>query len=180
MPARDMAAYMRKRRARQKAERKAAERGQPVIDKALSRSAILKASEGELAAVRRKAAAIGRGAVITKTGERLDVLSRDAFEARHRPPAPPSPRSTFAIGGRPGPGLVPQGPGMPLPPDLAAVSQYTRFQENTVAMLAALAARVDAQEREIAALKAADADRKANAHHFAGALFNLMRAAIGG
>ena len=95
------------------------------------------------------------------------------------PPASP-PRSMLAIGGKPGRGLVPQGRGMALPPDLAAVSQFSRFQENTLAMLAALAARVDAQEQEIAALKAADADRKANAINVAGAFFNLIRVAIGG
>jgi hypothetical protein len=45
MPARDMTSYMRARRARQKAEREAAE---PVVDAALPRDAIMKASDREL------------------------------------------------------------------------------------------------------------------------------------
>jgi hypothetical protein len=120
MPARDMAVYMRARRARQKAEREAAE---PVVDAALPRDAIMKASDRELKSIWAKAAAIGPGAVITKTHGRLDVLSRAAFEtrdntsplpsravARYEPPAAP-PRSMVAIGGKPGHGLIPQGSG---------------------------------------------------------------------
>jgi len=82
-------------------------------------------------------------------------------------PAPPStpaaPRpSMIAIGGRAGPGLVPQGPGYPAPPDIAAVSAFTKWQTNTETMLAALAARSDAQDRRIAALEAREAQRAAN------------------
>jgi hypothetical protein len=56
----DPAAYMRARRARQKAEREAV----------------------ELATVRAKVAAIGPGAVITKTAGRFDAVARETFEAR--------------------------------------------------------------------------------------------------
>src|SRR6185437_1585444 len=86
---------------------------------------------------------------------------RDAAPPRAAAPAPPAPRSMFVVGGKPGRGLVPQGPGYAAPPDLAAVSQFTRFKENTATMLAALAARADAQDRRIAALEAAAAARKA-------------------
>ena len=61
--------------------------------------------------------------------------------------------STPAIGGRPGPGLLDCGPGYPLPPDQFVASPYGRWQANVEAMLAALAAKNDAQERRIAALE---------------------------
>jgi hypothetical protein len=145
MPARDMAAYMRQRRARQKAEREATE---PVVDAAIPRNALLKESDKDLSLMWAKAAAIGQGAVITKTHGRLDVLSRAAFEARqntsppssrsapstrsgavarYEPPAAP-PRSMVAIGGQPGHGLIPQGRGYALPPDLAFVSPFALKQ----------------------------------------------------
>ena len=177
MPARDMAAYMRKRRARQKAERKAAERGAPVIDRRLSRLATLKTSEGELAAVRRKAAAIGPGAVIAMTGERLDVIAREAFEARAAPPAPrlalppPQPRSMFASGGRP--------PGGPHSGSIAEAS--AAWRANVQAMLATLAERADAQDRRIAALEAERIERAMrgpSAVDVANALFGIARAFV--
>jgi len=152
-----MREYQRDRRARLKAEADA-----PVIDAAIPCDAILKAGDGELASIRAKAAAIGPGAVITKTHERLDVLSQEAFEARHKTSTPP-PRSMVAIGGRPGRGLVPQGYGYPAPPDIAAASAFTKWRANTETMLATLATKVYAHEREIAALKAAQADRRADA-----------------
>jgi hypothetical protein len=190
MPARDMAAYMRARRARQKAEREAAE---PVVDAALPRDAIMKASDRELKPIWAKAAAIGPGAVITKTYGRLDVLSRAAFEARHSTSPPPSravarpeppaapPRSMVAIGGKPGHGLIPQGSGYALPPDLAAVSPFTRaeeFRAKTEEMLRTLAARSDEQERRIVALETAAADRRANAVEFVRAVFGLFNYAV--
>ena len=61
--------------------------------------------------------------------------------------------STPAIGGRPGSGLLDCGPGYPLPPDQFVASPYGRWQANVEAMLAALAAKNDAQERRIAALE---------------------------
>ena len=91
----------------------------PVIDAALPRDTILKAGPAELATVRAKLAA-ARGWVITKTSGQLDVIGREAFEARHastkemmtaaKPPAPPPAlRSMFACGGTAGKGLVPMG-----------------------------------------------------------------------
>jgi hypothetical protein len=144
VPARDTAPYMRARRARQKAESEAAE---PVVDVTISRNALLKESDRELSHVWAKVDAIGRGAVITKTHGRLDVLTREARgsapsrAAVYKPPPPAAaprsatrreyapPVSMVAIGGKPGHGLVPQGRGYGLPPDLAAVSPYTRAEE---------------------------------------------------
>jgi len=71
-----------------------------------------------------------------------------------------APTSTYAVGGRPGRGLVPQGRGYALPPDIAATSNFTRFQTDTLAMLHSLAARSDAQEARIATLEKAAADRR--------------------
>jgi len=58
-----------------------------------------------------------------------------------------------AVGGRPGPGLIDCGPGYPLPPDQFAASPFGRWQANVENMLAALAAKNDAQERRIAVLE---------------------------
>jgi hypothetical protein len=102
-------------------------------------------------------------------------------------PAPPTPatppRSMLAVGGRPGPGLVPQGRGYAAPPDLAAVSPYTRAEEfhaQTTTMLAALAARADEQGKEIAALKSAAADRRADALDLAQAFVRIFRYGLTG
>jgi len=65
----------------------------PVIDAALPRNAIMSASEPEIATLRAKLAAIGSDAVITKTGGRLDVASREAFEARQKAAAPKTRRA---------------------------------------------------------------------------------------
>ena len=75
----DPAAYMRAYRARKRPE--------PVVDKALPRGAIENASAVELATVRTKIAATP-GGVITKTAGRLDVVTRQAFEAGRQAPAP--------------------------------------------------------------------------------------------
>jgi len=66
-------------------------RTEPVIDAAIPRNALLKASRAELANVRAKAAAVGPGAVITKTDGRFDVVTSETFEARgwSLPPARP-------------------------------------------------------------------------------------------
>jgi hypothetical protein len=66
---------------------------------------------------------------------------------------PPAPKSLCAAGGRPGPGLVSCGPGYPLPPDQFAASPFGRWQANVETMLATLAARNDAQEKQIVALQ---------------------------
>jgi hypothetical protein len=79
-----------------------------------------------------------------------------------------------AIGGVPGRGLVDQGYGYPAPPDIAAVSTFTKWRENTETMLAALAAKADMQERRIAALEASQADRRATVLEVARALVALF------
>ncbi len=89
-----------------------------------------------------------------------------------------APASMMAIGGRPGRGLVPQGYGYAAPPDIAAVSQFTKWRVNSEAMLAVLAEKADAQERRIAALEAAQADRRAVALSVAQAFAGLCQLAI--
>jgi hypothetical protein len=89
--------------------------------------------------------------------------------------------SMVAIGGRPGRGLVPQGRGYAAPPDIAATSPYMhakQFEADTKAMLAALAARADEHAREIAALKAAAADRRAEAVELARSFVSLFSYAV--
>jgi hypothetical protein len=83
------------------------------------------------------------------------------------PPVRPStpalgaaPPSTPAIGGRPGRGLLACGPGYPLPPDQFVASPFGRWQANVETMLAALAAKNDAQEPRIAALEKLALDRE--------------------
>ena len=66
---------------------------------------------------------------------------------------PPPPKSLYAVGGRPGLGLVSCGPGYPLPPDQFAASPFGRWQANVETMLATLAAKNDAQERRIVELE---------------------------
>jgi hypothetical protein len=80
----------------------------------------------------------------------------------------------------PGRGLVDQGYGYPAPPDIAAVSTYTKWRANTETMLATLAAKADMQDRRIAALEASQADRRAYALEVAGALVGLFSGAIHG
>ena len=62
-------------------------------------------------------------------------------------------KSLYAVGGQPGRGLIPCGPGYPLPPDQFAASPFGRWQANVETMLATLAAKNDAQEKRIAALE---------------------------
>jgi hypothetical protein len=202
MPARDMAAYMRARRARQKAKGDVAE---PVADITIPRNALLTESAKELSRIRDKVGAIGPGAVITKTHGRLDVLTRENFEARgsaplrakavYKPPLPVAARhgatrseyappvSMIAIGGKPGRGLVSQGRGYGLPPDLAAVSAYTHaeeFRAHTTTLLAALAAKSDEHERRLVALERAAADRRAEALSVVHALGGIFKFALTG
>jgi len=207
----DMAAYMRERRARLKAEaekavalsnarkpkgveaqraRRRAERAsapgvsrEPVIDAPIPRDALLKASASELATVRAKATAIGPGAVTPAAFEARQQAaaptpSRPPVPASYRPPAPPA--SMFAIGGTAGRGLIPQGRGMPAPPDIAATSTYGLFMSRTETMLAALAARSDQQERRIAALEAAEAERRNDMASFFTGLFRAFASIPGG
>jgi len=90
------------------------------------------------------------------------------------------PPSMVAIGGVPGRGLVDQGYGYPAPPDIAAVSTFTKWRANTETMLATLAAKADMQDRRIAALEASQADRRAAALDVARALAGLFSCAIHG
>jgi hypothetical protein len=46
----------------------------------------------------------------------------------------------------------PKGYGYPAPPDIAAVSTFTKWHADTETMLATLAAKADMQDRRIAAL----------------------------
>ena len=85
-----------------------------------------------------------------------------------------------AIGGRPGPGLVDQGPGYPAPPDIATPSTFTKWRENTETMLATLATKADMQKRRIATLEASQADRRAAALDVARALAGLFSYAVHG
>jgi hypothetical protein len=89
-----------------------------------------------------------------------------------------APQSMIAIGGEPGRGLVAQGFGYAAPPDIAAVSNYTKWRANTETMLAALAAKSDAQERRIAALETAAADRRADVLAVAQAFAGLFQFAV--
>ena len=84
-----------------------------------------------------------------------------------------------AIGGRPVPGLIDCGPGYPLPPDQFAASQYGRWQASVETMLAALAAKNDAQERRIAALENQLALRESTTNQLATALARAARGLIG-
>jgi hypothetical protein len=90
------------------------------------------------------------------------------------------PPSMVAIGGLPGRGLVDQGYGYPAPPDIAAVSTFTKWRENTETMLATLAAKADMQDRRIAALEASQANRRADALDVARALAGLLSYAVHG
>lgn len=86
-----------------------------------------------------------------------------------------------AIGGKPGRGLVHQGAGYAAPPDIAAVSTFTRveqFRAQTETMLRALAAKSDEQERRLVALESAAAGRSANALDVAHALAGLFSYAV--
>jgi hypothetical protein len=90
------------------------------------------------------------------------------------------PSSMVAIGGEPGRGLIAQGYGYPAPPDIAAFSTFTKWRANTETMLATLAARVDMQGRQIAALEASHADRGADALGVARAVVGLFSYFVNG
>ena len=107
-----------------------------------------------------------------------DVVSPAPARAPSTSSGPPP--SMVAIGGRPGRGLVAQGYGYPAPPDIAAVSMFTKWRENTETMLATLAAKADMQDRRIAALEASQANRRADALDVARALAGLFSYAVHG
>ena len=130
-----------------------------------------------------------RGPIPTKTLAARERPTTESGEVRRAPIAPDAyvnipaasagaPASMVAIGGKPRRGLLPQGCGYPAPPDLAAVSTFTKWRTNTETMLAALAAKSDAQERRIAALETAAADRRADVLAVAQAFAGLFRFAV--
>jgi hypothetical protein len=98
---------------------------------------------------------------LAKDAIRKRVQAEAWSAANHPAPAapnstrsgPPAPQSLYAVGGRPGLGLVSCGAGYPLPPDQFAASPFGRWQANVETMLAALAAKDDARERRMAALE---------------------------
>jgi hypothetical protein len=114
--------------------------------------------------------------VITPTPAR--VVSPAPARAPSTSSGPPP--SMVAIGGGPGRGLVAQGYGYPAPPDIAAVSTFTKWRANAETMLATLAAKVDMQDQRIAALEASQADRRADALDIARALAGLFSYAVHG
>jgi hypothetical protein len=184
-----MRLYQRARRARLKAN------SEPVVDAAIPRGALVRVPNDEWAAIRAKAAVIEPGAVITKSHGRLDVLSREAFEARHsstgsgspvrppasqpaRPPASqsvrltaytPPPRSLVAVGGQ-----APDHSGFGN--NIASATAF--FRANMTASLNTLAREavetkreLAAQERRIAVIEAA-ANRRVDTA-------NIMQAVLG-
>ena len=179
MPARDMAAYMRKRRARLRAEQGLAPRkpGRPKGARAAFPPAI-PLDRALTVKERRDDAEMER---IERNGGRPEWNdAQDRWrDALHAPP-PCSPRSEprasmVAIGGRPG-------TGRPIPgydPTFAPHDGYAvSHQVNTVIMLSALAARSDALERRVATLEAAATNRKAETLDLAQMIFGLARAAF--
>jgi hypothetical protein len=154
---------MRDRRAKQKAEREAASqttlssarqarprKAIPIGRKLLPQE---KMWDAQLEAIEARGGnAEWTGAGYREASSRQLAVARSGSNASVRSPSPtpaPAPRSMFAVGGTPGPGLVFQGPGYPLPPDQAAVSTYThakQFEANATASINLLA-------REVADLK---------------------------
>jgi hypothetical protein len=121
-----------------------------------------------------------RAAIITAPASRVAPPAPAPYRAFVVTTAAPAsaPQSMIANGGRPGRGLVAQGYGYAAPPDIAAVSNYTKWRNSTETMLAALAAKSDAQERRIAALETAAANRRADALAVAHAFVGLFRFAV--
>jgi hypothetical protein len=110
------------------------------------------------------------------------VIKREDFDARASAIVPTS-HSMVAVGGKPGRGLVPQARGYGLPPDLAAVSTYTRaeeFRAHTTTLLAALAAKSDEHARRLVALEIAAADRRAEARSVVHTLGGIFKFALTG
>ena len=133
MPARDMAAYMRARRARQRAEREAAE---PLADATIPRGALLKESAEDLSTQYGPRLTPSDRAQSSQRpmGDWTFSVARISKPATSRPP-PVEPRAGFApqrpprrhdqwsplAGGR-GADLFRKAEAMPRPPDMAAVS----------------------------------------------------------
>jgi hypothetical protein len=193
----DPAAYMRAYRARKRREAAGAsppakarlKSAPPVtIAASLPRDAHLIASPAELATVRAKVAAIGPGAVITKTDGRFDVLSLAAFDPRQRPTAAsreltlarpplqgeviPQPRSMIADGGAP-PRRYAAGASIAEATAMirAYAAEQARVNVETARRLEALERYVGDQERDKAA-KASGVAKWAEARRL---WFNMLR-----
>jgi hypothetical protein len=182
----DMAAYMRKRRARLRAEREAAQAAPSHAHLNLERTRpardAVKANQEVPVLTRDTPTREGgyrdgnkpnpNGRTKQKVLSQHTSLS-EIWSAPPRAAAPP--QSMVAIGGKPG-------TGQPIPgydPTFAPHDGYAvTHAVNTASMLQALAAQVDANTREIAELKRAAADRKAQAADVAQALFGLFRHAF--
>lgn len=194
MPALDMPAYMRKRRARLKAEAAQAvaagdtrppdgpeaQRARRQAERARVKGQADYGAPGDRGATAAQVIAAGRTGCSPRAGIKSGVDPRFRG-AKFQPPAPP--KSMFAVGGVAGRGLIPQGRGMPAPPDIAAVSAYTRakeFEAQTIAVIAELVARDKDKERRIAALENEAADRRARAAEIALAFVGIFRLAFGG
>jgi hypothetical protein len=122
--------------------------------------------------------------VLAKDALREQVKARAWAAANCPAPVTPNavaapPKSLYAIGGVPGRGLIPCGPGYPAPPDVFAASAYGQFMARTENMLAALAARSDAQEQRIAALEKTVALRETATNQVASVLARAVRELIG-
>jgi hypothetical protein len=182
----DMAAYMRARRARQRAEREAAQAAPSHAHLSLERTRPARNAvrENRDVPVLVRDTPTGHGGYRDGNKPKPNYLEKEKLthslpllsESQPAPPLPAPPlRSMVAIGGKPG-----QGPAIPgydptfSPHDGYAVTHAV----NTVSMLQALAAQVDANTREIAELKRAAADRKGQAADMAQALFGLFRHAF--
>jgi hypothetical protein len=173
----DPAAYMRARRAKQKAEREAASQTAPRSSdrEARPREAIPigrkllpqeKMWDAQLDAIDAKGgAAEWTGNGYREAAPRPPLAPRRAQGPRGRDLAvynslglTPANGGPLCVGGKPGPGLIFQGPGYPLPPDQAAVSTYThakQFEANATASINLLAREVASLKREVAELKEA-------------------------
>ena len=177
----------------------ATNRAEPVIDAAIPRNAFSKASEADLATVRAKAAAIGPGAVITKTDGRFDVVTSETFEARGRslPPARPGVAPPLHARELTVTQLPLQGEIIPPPPSMiadggtparrypanASVAEATALirahAAEQVRVNAEMARRVEALERDITEMKQSKA-AAARAGEVVQAFVGLLKLAVGG
>jgi hypothetical protein len=135
----------------------------------LTRDAMREYQRSRRARIKTEAwAAVGLPPPVTRPSAALakdairEQVKAEAWSAANRPApvapnsagsGPPAPKSLYAPGGRPGPGLVSCGPGYPLPPDQYVASPFGQWQASVETMLATLAAKNDAQEKRIAALE---------------------------
>jgi hypothetical protein len=174
-------------------------RAEPVIDAAIPHNALLKASRAELATVRAKAAAIGPGAVITKTDGRLDVVTSKTFEARGQSSSPARPRAAPPLHSRqltvtqlplqgevisPPQSMIADGgtPARPYPAN-ASVAEATALIRAYAAEQARVNAetnrRLAAMERDMAEMKQSKA-AAARVGEVVQALVGLLQLAVGG